>query len=224
MSYNTYPQNPFPPNSENAGGGSFTLPIASISVLGGVKVGSGLSINAETGVLTPSNDVIRENDIALPFDANSSYLAGDFCYYNGTLYRCETDHSGAWDANDFFAVRVCDSIISEFGDGLQRMSNSIYVKLERGGGLSFNENGELKASGEISVNQISVSFDSTGRGVTNIPIATNDIISAYATTLQAIILPFWGNDGYFHLKALESADMSALTSFTATIRVFYKTK
>lgn len=51
MSYNTYPQNPFPPNSENSGGGSFTLPIASTTELGGVKVGSGLAINAETGVL-----------------------------------------------------------------------------------------------------------------------------------------------------------------------------
>ena len=145
MSYNTYPQNPFPPNSENAGGGSFTLPIASASALGGVKVGSGLSINAETGILTPSNDVIREDDVSLPFDANSAYLAGDFCYYNGTLYRCETDHSGAWDANDFFAVRVCDSIISEFGDGLQRMSNEVYVKLKSDGGLHFDENGAIYA-------------------------------------------------------------------------------
>lgn len=53
MSYNTYPQNPFPPNSENAGGGgsSYELPIASTTELGGVKVGSGLAINAETGVL-----------------------------------------------------------------------------------------------------------------------------------------------------------------------------
>lgn len=145
MSYNTYPQNPFPPNSENAGGGSFTLPIASTTQLGGVKVGSGLSINAETGALSLANDVIKQDDIALPFDANSAYLAGDFCYYNGTLYRCETDHSGAWDANDFFAVRVCDSIISEFGDGLQRMSNEVYVKLKSDGGLHFDGNGAIYA-------------------------------------------------------------------------------
>lgn len=52
MSYNTYPQNPFPPNSENAGGGGspYVLPIASANTLGGVKVGDNLSID-ENGVL-----------------------------------------------------------------------------------------------------------------------------------------------------------------------------
>lgn len=55
MSYNTYPQNPFPPNSENAGcGGSpYVLPIASANELGGVKVGSNLTID-ENGVLSAS--------------------------------------------------------------------------------------------------------------------------------------------------------------------------
>lgn len=53
MSYNTYPQNPFPPNSENAGGGGspYVLPIASAETLGGVKVGDNLSID-ENGVLS----------------------------------------------------------------------------------------------------------------------------------------------------------------------------
>ena len=52
MSYNTYPQNPFPPNSENAGGGGspYVLPIASADTLGGVKVGDNLNID-ENGVL-----------------------------------------------------------------------------------------------------------------------------------------------------------------------------
>lgn len=53
MSFNTFPQNPFPPNSENAGGGGspYVLPIASSEKLGGVKVGAGLSIDAN-GVLS----------------------------------------------------------------------------------------------------------------------------------------------------------------------------
>lgn len=46
MGFNTYPGNPFPPDSERSGGAgeSYTLPIASTETLGGVKVGSGLSI------------------------------------------------------------------------------------------------------------------------------------------------------------------------------------
>ncbi len=47
MSYNTFPKNPFPPNSEEYdgnGGGQYVLPTASADTLGGVKVGSNLSI------------------------------------------------------------------------------------------------------------------------------------------------------------------------------------
>lgn len=54
MGYNTLPYNPFPPSTEQKGnsGSSYVLPISSSETLGGVKVGSGLSIDAETGVLS----------------------------------------------------------------------------------------------------------------------------------------------------------------------------
>lgn len=58
MGYNTYPANPWPLNSEQAqggGGSQYELPIAATDTLGGVKVGTGLSIDAETGVLSNSN-------------------------------------------------------------------------------------------------------------------------------------------------------------------------
>lgn len=56
MSFNTLPANPFPPSSEQmgagGGGGSYVLPTASANTLGGVKVGSNLSI--ADGVLSAS--------------------------------------------------------------------------------------------------------------------------------------------------------------------------
>lgn len=57
MGYNTIPSNPWPLPSDQAGGSgeAYTLPIASADELGGVKVGTGLSINAETGALSNSN-------------------------------------------------------------------------------------------------------------------------------------------------------------------------
>lgn len=57
MGFNTYPGNPFPQDSERSGGAgeSYTLPIAGAETLGGVKVGSGLAIDAETGVLSNTN-------------------------------------------------------------------------------------------------------------------------------------------------------------------------
>ena len=56
LGFNTIPFNPFPPSSESVAnsGSSYELPIAGAETLGGVKVGSGLSINSETGVLTAS--------------------------------------------------------------------------------------------------------------------------------------------------------------------------
>ena len=59
MGFNTYPPNPFPPNSNSVGGGggSYELPIATSEILGGVKVGNGLTINGETGVLSADKQI-----------------------------------------------------------------------------------------------------------------------------------------------------------------------
>ena len=51
MGFNTIPANPFPPSSDKAGGAEYTLPTASADTLGGVKVGSGLTIDGN-GVLS----------------------------------------------------------------------------------------------------------------------------------------------------------------------------
>lgn len=52
---NTYPCNPFPQSTEQAGAGSgsaYELPIATADTLGGIKVGDGLSIDSTTGALS----------------------------------------------------------------------------------------------------------------------------------------------------------------------------
>lgn len=53
---NTLPFNPYPPSTANKGNNNspYELPIASSNELGGVKVGTGLSIN-ENGVLSNNN-------------------------------------------------------------------------------------------------------------------------------------------------------------------------
>lgn len=130
------------------------LPIASEETLGGVKVGSGLSINSETGVLSnnyqlPGN-VIVENDIAYPFNTNTDYYIGDFVFYNHTLYRFETDHTaGEWNSEEVAAVKVCDNIVTDFGDGLNRTGNNLSVKLKNNGGLLFDENGAIYCNGSF---------------------------------------------------------------------------
>lgn len=96
MSFNTFPQNPFPPNSENIGGGGspYVLPIASANELGGVKVGENLTIDSN-GVLTTIEKYsitpvtvgkwIDNKDlkkVVLPFDATSGSASIDVTSLN----------------------------------------------------------------------------------------------------------------------------------------------
>ena len=58
--FNTIPPNPFPPSSESAGNGGgdpYVLPVASANTLGGVKVGNGLTIDAN-GALSADSQTL----------------------------------------------------------------------------------------------------------------------------------------------------------------------
>ena len=51
-------------------------------------------------------------DLAGAFSAELSYSAGDLVIYNGIIYRCTNDHTGAWDADDFSATTIAAEIDS----------------------------------------------------------------------------------------------------------------
>lgn len=53
---------------------AYTLPIASSSVLGGVKIGTGLSINSETGVLSATADAQVQADWTESDSASKAYI------------------------------------------------------------------------------------------------------------------------------------------------------
>jgi hypothetical protein len=85
--FNTIPPNPYPPSSEqqeNGGGSQYVLPIASDETLGGVMVGDGLSINAETGELSNDNATPYELPIA------SDETLGGVMVGNGLSIDAET--------------------------------------------------------------------------------------------------------------------------------------
>ena len=46
------------------------------------------------------------SDIAPMFDTSATYLVGSYVIHGNRLYRCTTDHYGAWDASHFTAVNV----------------------------------------------------------------------------------------------------------------------
>lgn len=57
---------------------------------------------------------INDPNIADEFSASVNYNAGDFTYYQGTLYRFSSAHpAGSWDASDVYAVKVGSAIQAE---------------------------------------------------------------------------------------------------------------
>lgn len=62
------------------------------------------ALNTAAGTL---NDIKADyDDIAGAFSAETAYTAGDLVIYNGIIYRCTNDHTGAWDADDFSATTI----------------------------------------------------------------------------------------------------------------------
>ena len=51
-------------------------------------------------------------DLAGAFNTETAYTAGDLVIYNGIVYRCTNDHTGAWDADDFSATTIAAELNS----------------------------------------------------------------------------------------------------------------
>ena len=59
------------------------------------------------------SDTYKVNQIAAAFSTSTSYAVGDYCNYQGQIYRCTTAHSGAWNASNWTAVFVTDELQAE---------------------------------------------------------------------------------------------------------------
>lgn len=96
-------------------GGGYVLPAATASRLGGVKIGSGISVEND-GTISASGasaDSAKRSDIATEFSDATAYTAGCFVYHEGTLYQFNADHAaGAWDPTDVVAANVTDQVVS----------------------------------------------------------------------------------------------------------------
>ena len=101
--------------------------------------------------------------IADDFDAEETYAIGDYCIYEGSLYKCTTAHTGAWNASHFTETQVVD----EFG------SNS-GVQIPAIVGNKFNYNGTVQGP-------VITGLDSEHCTVTGTTSATN--IGQYTITV-----------------------------------------
>lgn len=99
LGYNTFPPQPFPPNSV---GDKVEIDQLKEEL---EEVQEDISdINTDIGNLntTKANQIT----IAPTFNAEDEYAVGNIIYYNGLTYRCVNAHTGEWDANDFIPTTI----------------------------------------------------------------------------------------------------------------------
>ena len=111
MGFNTYPSNPFPPNSDqmNSGGGGehYILPIASAETLGGVKVGDNLSID-ENGVLNAIGGSSSLNYSTTEQDTGVTWVDGKAVYQKTVPFDSSTGNESTVDLTACDIDRLID--------------------------------------------------------------------------------------------------------------------
>lgn len=98
--------------------------------------------NAEASAIRAEN---AANTVATEFSTSTSYAVGDYCLYNGSLYRCTTAHSGAWNASHFTEVSVCSELTDIKTDLSELSSVEILVQ-----GTALVINTDLINGNEVS--------------------------------------------------------------------------
>ena len=99
----------------------------------GDKVGNlaALHTTVKSDIVAAVNEVKDEQAnkadmdiVADVFDATATYAEGDYCTYEGGLYKFKTSHSGAWDAADVDRIQIAGEL-SELKSGLIDVNSNL---------------------------------------------------------------------------------------------------
>jgi hypothetical protein len=80
---------------------------------------------ADVSKISPDNgvniydlkDIPARNMMTDAFSTSTSYAIGDYCIYDGVLYKCTTAHTGTWNVNDFTATTIANELKNAGGGG-----------------------------------------------------------------------------------------------------------
>jgi hypothetical protein len=95
--------------------------------------GKGLSENDYTnadkaivgGVTAALGEKADTDIVASDFDATASYTAGNYCIYEGKMYKFKASHSGAWSASDVDEIKIAGELSSLMRGLTKQVSNNI---------------------------------------------------------------------------------------------------
>ena len=65
----------------------------------------------DSGTLKTFN-ILDKSVIADQFDSTQNYSIGDYVFYNNTMYRFTSNHSGAWSSSDVTAVTLTGELVA----------------------------------------------------------------------------------------------------------------
>jgi hypothetical protein len=153
-----------------SGSGSYTLPIATASALGGIRVGTNLSIDAGTGILSAT-------------DTNTTYAAGNGLTLTGTSFS-HTDTSSQPSSNNTGRTYIQSIGLDTYGHvtslstATETVTSNTYTA---GNGLTLTGN-DFNVGG--TTNRINVGTDA-------IDIASTYVGQASITTLGTITTGTW---------------------------------
>lgn len=93
-----------------------------------------------------TGDGAKRSDIASDFSVETSYTAGTYVYYEGTLYIFNVDHAaGEWDATDVAEANVTDEVTSNKAaiDALETTVSGLGVTTQHLADLQTDGNGVI---------------------------------------------------------------------------------
>lgn len=139
--------------------------------------------------------------IAEDFSASKAYAAGDYCYYNGTLYKFKTAHAaGAWTIADVEAAKLAHDV-SDLKESLtqktQIIIDSISDDVEKTG--TYFQVNAIESVGEIASETQNLSVEHLGKNLLKTPYLWPDGYTVNGITFMP--LP----DGRIHVYGTATA-------------------
>lgn len=175
------------------------LDIASAQSVSEIK--DGQEINSFADVENALSDKADNDIVADAFSAAATYAEGDYCTYEGGLYKFKTAHEGAWDAADVDRIQIAGE--------LSELKNTLTCVEEALDALQIKKTTVIETT------------DSNGIIESNLARASKLVLSAYDTSsIQTLIQVGFNSSGNYIFRFTNNAGV-ARADIIFRITVYY---
>lgn len=139
------------------------------------------------------------NALGSNYDPTNNYVVGDYCMYNGIMYRCNTDATGAWDSASWDETKVewefwdIKNLAYAIGDYLTALANAVSGSYDSS--VTYNPNDIVAYMNDLYICTATTtgSWDSTKW--------TQITVASELTTLENKSVPSGGTSGQVLTKS-----------------------